>query len=230
MSDFDPSVDRRLARLEAELAAARRSLSEIYSQRFPRTLAAVPESDGIEFTNYSGETIPPYAVMRMEISGYGYTLNALKPNGTFNWLHLVNGESPVPTTATAIGYWCTKKRLVRSQSLSIAPHGAMIGPVPGQWHLGPSRYGFMRVGKANGDDTHPAVECEQLFRYTITCRAAGSLAKWPSGDGDTVDLYSGIRTDLGQTLKVKSLWAAAYGKWLIVERIGDQNTVVAVEC
>ncbi|HEV7281060.1 MAG TPA: hypothetical protein VGN57_12720 [Pirellulaceae bacterium] len=116
----------------------------------------------------SGETIPPYAVMRVTGGGYdefgNYLHNVAKPDAEERKAYLVNGRESVESGKRGGGHWLfgVDGQVLATGSADI---DAVMGPSEGSWALQQEKLGFVVVGdtKTTSEDGM-TVRAIQQFR------------------------------------------------------------------
>lgn len=147
----------------------------------------------VAFVNDSGETIPPFAIMKMEndfdTSG---RMRVTKPDTTFQRLYLVNGAHEVLDTKGGHGTHLTDPAndLGRARYSASPTMMSEWGAKPGEWELYPNRPGFAVLG--NPVDLGGGVYSARTFQREVT-RLEGYLIDGAIGalDSATFKHYSG---------------------------------------
>jgi hypothetical protein len=155
-----PEDEAALARMLRDYEAGRLfSRSSSSHLEMPRVYEAIP------FVNGSGETIPPYAVMRLTtpttVDGE-MLVTATKPSSTSQRLYLVNGQDAVEDSATARGWgtWVWDSDWVLYDTTDTPTVGDEWGAKEGEWKLFKNRTGFLATGQY--DATEGRMKAVQL--------------------------------------------------------------------
>ena len=109
-------------------------------------LVPADEVSWIVYRNDSGETVPPFGLLRL--TGTAQVLNqhivtATKPDSVFCRYYAVNG--PASVSNGKMGE-CTLTPLAIVRTESVSSAGITYGAKSGQWGLEPNRPGFFSIG------------------------------------------------------------------------------------
>jgi len=190
----------------------------------------------IRFHNDSGETIPPFAVMRItgtNIAGTApWRIKCGKPNTTFYRYYAVNCAAQC---AVSDNSWCTMlwdPGYVLYDTGNTPAIGETWGPQDGTWTLKKGRWGFNIIaGNAGSGATSKTLAVQHVVNHVLG-KTNASHAKSASG---TVNLYAGT---LGSETQVTSMTVTAYnrfaavgsGKWVHCSWVNGGWDLSAAEC
>jgi hypothetical protein len=123
----------------------------------------------IRFKNESGETAPAWAVMRMTLAPADKDYIPIqKPDATYRWLYLVNGNRDVAASAYGYGHFLTsetftpKRGRVLYDTGATPAYGEHWGPKSGEWKLFQHRPGFFILGGTTGSGSTARVAAIQM--------------------------------------------------------------------
>lgn len=224
---------RRIAR---ELFAKEREAIQLMLRRAQRNEGIQPGK--VQFRNGSGETIPPYAVMRVTNteSRMGLPLYVVnKPSSSFQRFYLVNGSQRVGDTSTALGYgtWLNDASWVLYDTADGTPvFGQVWGPVDGSWKLRRHYYGFHILGNTNTSTSgsERVIALQQMVMNVIG-KTDSSISKGSSG---IVSMWKGDRS-ADTSIDISSVanpfaTSIASGKWVRVVWDAETPSATAAEC
>lgn len=173
------------------------------------------------FANASGETIPPFSVMRITgcTNNYGeITFTVAKPNSTFQHDYLINGPIAVRDTKYGLGTTLAQAGYVAYRSGSGTPaYGEEWGAKNAQWTLEKNRPGFKIEGGIKSTAGVDAIVARQHLVTDLIGKPDSDIAKGATG---TVSIYMGAQGAEAVTeydLTCSALGAAVTGsKWCVV--------------
>lgn len=141
--------------------------------------------------NSSGETIPPFAVMRVvsvTVTDGELVTTVAKPDTTFTSTYLVNGPLAIASSSTAGGWATTLAEgglvLYGTGSPTL---GEEWGPEQGTWTLKRYRYGFKIEGGTQTYGANLAVVARQFEVKRVLAKANGAIAA--DGSSGTAHVY-----------------------------------------
>jgi hypothetical protein len=144
------------------------------------------------FTNASGETIPPFSVMRITgaTNNNGeITFTVAKPNSTFCTDYLINGPLAVATGKDGIGTTLAQAGYVAYDTGTPA-YGEEWGAKNGQWTLNKNRPGFIIEGGLKTSAGVTAVVARQHIVTDLIGKADSTISQGSSAG--TVSIYMGV--------------------------------------
>lgn len=193
---------------------------------------AVRDRWPIRVKNGSGETIPPFSVLR--ITGIAFTNNervysVAKPDGTYRWRYLVSGPFAIGSSSTneGLGTFLTQGGLVYCSGTPALDEE--WGPTASQWYLSQYRPGFIVSGSSTSFNGATLLDAIQAIPAEVRVQndtggdvAANSSATYSlfGGSAGTTDLGLDITATNGTSISFKN---TKYGS---VGRVSGKNWVV----
>jgi len=145
----------------------------------------------VKFVNNSGETIPPYSVLRVTgttaRNGEPF-FTVEKPNSTQQKYYPINGAAAVG--ANQIGE-CTFSQQAIAAHESAPSYGTQVGPVDGEWTLSTSGEGFYSFGNKPNNRGLLLGEVVQVAAGTS---APAQLPDWGQVNDSSTQSFTGDST------------------------------------
>jgi hypothetical protein len=191
----------------------------------------------VRVKNSSGETIPPYAVMRVtdwSKSNNEILYTVAKPDSTYRWQYLVNSPIAIGSGSSneGVATFLGSPNLVYYNSGTPA-YGESWGPTASQWYLTQHRPGFIVQGAHTETFNSKNLLCAlQVVPDEIFVKNASGGDYAASHGGDTYQVWgdgvAGSEADTGLTVTAYNKMSISFknGKFGSVGRLNGQNYAV----
>lgn len=138
---------------------------------------------GVPFINLSGETVPPFGMMKSygsQVVGTDRLIMCRKPDTGFDTIYLLNGAASVQNGQAGIGYWGTNGALVATSDSAASP-GESYGAFPNSFQAYGSGLGLTIIGNPWTLDGQNVVEIVQSEVHELLVKLTSDLNAQQSG-------------------------------------------------